>query len=267
MRFCLQIDGDKDLLSRLPSDWWDYLCCSYAEVTAVIHLVRCSDEMKRLPFSDGWSAVSLSGCRQVVYAKDRKALFSVRYGEKENEVTVLVRSPAIEYVRLGIQFGMLLALHNRGVGLHGVTMMVGGQTVVLSAPSGTGKTTLAKLLEKYCSGKVINGDFALLSLENNGVWFEPTPFCGTSGVCLNERIRIDQVVFLSQSEENRWQQLTVRQALVRFCGNAFIPEFDELLRRNVQGAILQMLPWLRISGYAFAPTEEAAKLFVSKMLR
>lgn len=164
-------------------------------------------------------------------------------------------------VKLGIQFGILTALYRKCVGLHGVTMLCGNEIVVLSAPSGTGKTTLARLLEKYCDAIMINGDFAMLSVSNEGVIFEPTPFCGTSGRCLNHRVKINRIVFLSQSPINQGHDLFGREAMMYFMNNSFIPTWDPKMQLAIRTNIMKCISNLRVSLFRFAPTREAAEYF------
>ena len=215
-----------------------------------------------MQYSIGWSSHLLNGERQAVYAPKGRAYFSIMYDLPFKVVTVCVKKALDSFVRSGVLYGMLTALHQTCIGLHGVTLVCKDQAVILSAPSGTGKTTLSRLLEKHCGAKVINGDFALLSISENGVIFEPTPFCGSSRICLNERVRVDRIVFLAQSKSNIWKDLNGRQSLLNAMNNAFVPSFDSQLQQAVQDNIVRMCPRVRISSFAFAPTEEAARLFL-----
>lgn len=217
--------------------------------------------LKEKAFPDGWSMIGAAGARRAVFALKGKASFSLTYGMNENEVTVCVRKALDNYVRSGILYGALTAYSQHFVGLHGVTLSCRGRNVILSAPSGTGKTTLAGLLEKHCGARVINGDFALLTPEDEGVMFEPTPFCGTSGVCLDERVRVDRIVFLEQSDKVCWKDLDGRVSAMKFLTNAFLPTYDRMLEQTVRENIFRMMPEVSISSFAFPPTGEAANTF------
>ncbi len=259
--FSLRIEGDSELVAYIPKQWVENLYRPGAREEYYLRLEQ-DDGLNGILFPEGWSTRLRNGRPQAVFAPQGIAGFALQYdAQNDKGVTVSVRKAMGRDVRPAILYGMLTALHRRFVGLHGVTMMCGGCSVILSAPSGTGKTTLSRLLEQYCGGRVINGDFALLMPAGDGVWFEPTPFCGTSGICLQERIRVDHIVFLSQSIDNRWHDLSARQIMVQMMSNAFVPTFDLMFRKDVQENILRMLTYVRVNGYAFAPTEEAARLF------
>ena len=201
-----------------------------------------------------------------MYFCDEKPIFAL-HNTSQQITTVSVCEPKKGYFRLGVQYGMMVALHEKYIGIHGVTLLCGNEIIILSAPSGTGKTTLAKLLEKYCDAIIINGDFALLSLENDSVIFEPTPFCGTSGRSLNHRFRVNRIVFLGQARNNVWHELNSRDALVRFMSNSFIPTWDIYMQETVQGNIIKCISVLKMITYDFAPTQEAAEMFFELLQR
>lgn len=167
--------------------------------------------------------------------------------------------------RLGIQYAMILALAKQNaVGFHGVTIICGDQVIILSAPSGTGKTTLANLLVKHTDGLVINGDFALLHpISDEGVIFEPTPFCGSSGICHNYRLRVNRIVFLEQAIGNSYRKLTPREGYARILSNSFVPEWDEERAAAVRETALKIVETVPMDCFAFEPTQEAAELFHS----
>lgn len=260
-RVSLQVEGEDELLRCIPAQWLEDLHRPGAQIGVTVCLKKDA-ALSGQSYPAGWSAAAPGRAFRAVCAPEGKALFALAYDTHGGAVTVSVGKALDGYVRSGLLYGMLTALSPWFIGLHGVTLHCGGQALILSAPSGTGKTTLARLLEKHCGGQIINGDFALLYPGRDGVWFEPTPFCGTSGISLTERPRIDRIIFLSQAKGNEWQDLSVRQAMKSLMSNAFVPVFDSRLLQDVQLGVLQMIPGLRLSSYAFAPTAEAAAVLM-----
>lgn len=254
------IAGSDDLVRFVPSGWSgaEKAQTHYSE-TITIRLETATIAGENV-LSDGW----IYNLQKAVYIQNGKTIFALQ-SRKKNEVTVYVQRALEGYVRSGIQFGIMMALHQQCVGLHGVTLVCGNEIVILSAPSGTGKTTLAKLLEKYCDAVVVNGDFALLTPTEDGVIYEPTPFCGSSGRALNHRLRINRVVFLGQAKENVWHDLTGREAMKRFMSNVFVPDWDNRLQQTVQGNILKCISSLKVNAYDFAPTQEAVEVFLKQI--
>lgn len=213
---------------------------------------------------EGWLPRTRGAVFETVYYTGSRPAFSLQLDDTLcPQVTVRYGSLAGS-VRIGIQYGVMLALARQCIGLHGVTLLCGDEILILSAPSGTGKTTLARLLESHCGAVTINGDFALLSVSEDGVIFEPTPFCGSSGRCLNHRLRVGRLVFLEQAGTNAWYSLSGREALLRFMNNAFVPSWDGCLQRAVQENVMRCISSLKMNAFAFTPTREAAELFCEK---
>jgi len=214
--------------------------------------------------SDGWVCRTNKDSSMGIYCVNGRGLFALEQADS-NSVIVHVRKANDNDLRIGIQYGLILALYQECIGMHGVTLLCGNEIIVLSAPSGTGKTTLAKLLEKFCDAIVINGDFALLHPTGEQVIFEPTPFCGTSGTCLNHRFYVNRVIFLGQAKENNWRKLDGLEAMKCFMNNCFIPMWDRKIQNVVQNNIFKCIDALTVNAYDFVPTREAAECLLDRV--
>lgn len=257
-QYTVCIEGCRNILSRVNLHW--EVSSEEKDSDAVIHIKEGLTESGS-GLSDGWE-YQKNGVS--VYYQNGKALIGLE-SAVSNNVTVYIRKAFESYIRIGIQYGLMFALCRECISLHGVTVLCGSEVFILSAPSGTGKTTLAKLLEKYCDAVIINGDFALLHLTEKGVIYEPTPFCGSSGRSLNHRFLINRVVFLGQAKGNYWSELDGREAMTRFMSNAFVPEWDSEMTQAVQGNILKCIDAVKVNVYDFAPTQEAAEMFFEQV--
>lgn len=97
--------------------------------------------------------------------------------------------------------------------LHCSYLMYQGKAILFSAPSGTGKTTQAKLWEKLYPAEVINGDKAILQ-KRNGVWHAcGYVFHGSADECRNESHPIEAIVVVRQSPEDRIEPMGPMQRL------------------------------------------------------
>ena len=252
------------ILDRISSWCQKYLAAdSISGSEYILHLALAAGDEYSEHLEEGWNLVSEG--RKLVYSENGKAIFALQNEETIPETTVSIYNDCNSSIRIAMQFGTLLALRHHCIGLHGVTLLCGNRLVVLSAPSGTGKTTLARLLEEYADAIVINGDFAMLSVSEGGVFFEPTPFCGSSGRCLNHRVRIDRVVFLEQAKKNDWQSLTGRSAMTRFMSNTFVPTWNRVLQQTIQNNVLKIVSIIPTDLFGFAPNPRAAEDFMNHL--
>lgn len=211
---------------------------------------------------NGWKFQE-SNKKSLSYFSDSGILFSIAYEENKTTSFLSINRNSVLSFILGIQHAMLVMLAKHCIGVHGVTLICNDQVIILSAPSGTGKTTLAKLLKNHHQAAIINGDFALLSVDEKGVFFEPTPFCGSSSICHSYRLKIDRIVFLEQSHDNDFINLDARDSMVKLMNNTFVPSQDKYLSSQIMSSVSNVVQDVTINRFAFAPTKEAADIFYS----
>lgn len=116
------------------------------------------------------------------------------------------------------------AMVSRGVlPFHGVLMEHNGKGVIISAPSGVGKTTHARLWRDTKNSLIINGDNACCRKEN-GVWKGfGIPWSGTSGESVNRTVEVAAVVILERGEENKVQRLGEYEAFCKLLPQIHYP--------------------------------------------
>jgi len=255
--FC--VTGCAEILARIRG----YLGAYLTDKTEPIHAALDIDiNLDSDSCCDGWSHSVSDGISEARYAQNGRVRFLLRYAQDLKRIAISVQGAFSPYLMLALQHAVMLALSGDCVGLHGVTLICRDQPVILSAPSGTGKTTLAKLLQKHCSAGIINGDFSLLTPGTPyGAVFEPSPFCGSSRRCLNFRFPIRKIVFLEQAPVNSWRTLEPRESMIRLMSNAFIPEWDARLQQAIQNSVLKLISDVSVHAFAFAPEQAAADMF------
>ena len=263
-RYLISINGSLNVCSSIFENWRAEDQTELSNIDSELYL-EIDHSLADLKLKNGWNDLINDNCPEAVYSREGKPMFRLRYSLNDNKVFISFAKEDYVSVKMGIQFGTMLALRDHCVGLHGVTILCGNEIIILSAPSGTGKTTLSKLLETYADAIVINGDFALLSPTDDGLIYEPTPFCGSSGRSLNHRMKVNRVVFLEQCVDNIWKELPVRDAVVRFMNNAFVPDWDGDIVQKIQENIYNCINLIPINAFAFAPEKQAADVFIQNL--
>lgn len=114
-----------------------------------------------------------------------------------------------------------LLLRHGGLILHASLIRWQGQSILFSAPSGTGKSTQASLWETHMGAEILNGDRAGIRYVNGKWTAYGLPYAGSSHIFRNESAPIGAIVILRQGKENVIKQMTPVAAL-----RALIPEFS-----------------------------------------
>ncbi len=97
---------------------------------------------------------------------------------------------------------------------HCSAVMLDGKAYLFTAPSGTGKSTHARLWRKQFGSRVtmINDDKPLLAVRHDGITVYGTPFGGKDNIQTNTSCQAAGIVVLHQAEENEIHPLTAREA-------------------------------------------------------
>ncbi|MGN0204726.1 MAG: hypothetical protein ACI4BB_09290 [Coprococcus sp.] len=112
---------------------------------------------------------------------------------------------------------------------HGVLMEYEGQGIIISAPSGTGKTTHARLWRDYKNALIINGDRATCR-KVDGIWTGfGLPWSGTSGEQINRSVPLKALVVLERGEANEACRMAGLEAFGAVLPHVQCPVWDKEL--------------------------------------
>lgn len=103
-------------------------------------------------------------------------------------------------------------LANNKLTFHGVLLEYQGHGIIISADSGVGKTTHARLWRDEKNALILNGDRVTCACED-GIWYGYSlPWSGTSGEQINRRVRIDAFVKLERGQSNETEEVSMMEA-------------------------------------------------------
>lgn len=164
---------------------------------------------------------------------------------------------AFEYLTQMIP-SVLLPFHV--ISFHGVLMEYQGMGIIISAPSGTGKTTHARLWRDLYQALIINGDRSHC-VKENGVWTGfGLPWSGTSGEQINRSVPVKAMVVLEQSEQNRTEMLTGLESFSAVLPHLLYPGWDAELTGTAMDLIDDFLSEIPVIRLSCRPDEEAVNV-------
>lgn len=155
--------------------------------------------------------------RYLFFAGSREPYGS--YQEEDGKAaTVRIQKSSLPLCKTDTIFTSLLALERQLLRqdtliLHCAALDVAGRALLLSGPSGIGKSTHAGLWENYADAKQVNGDRILLKKASRSWLAMGCPICGSSGICENRTLPVSALVFLAQSPTNQGQRLAPAKAM------------------------------------------------------
>lgn len=162
-----------------------------------------------------------------------------------------------------------LLMKNRPI-LHASYIDIGGEAVLFTAPSETGKTTQAKLWEVYAGAEIINGDRALLG-KKEGRWHAyGFPNCGSSDVCINRTLPIKAIVVLRQGEENRIEPMAAGEKLRSLISGMVLYHWDGNdveLALPVAEDMIEKIPMIRFHCRPDAQAVEVLKKYLKEEIQ
>ena len=157
-------------------------------------------------------------------------------------------------------------LKRDAVFLHASFIRWQDKSILFTGRKQIGKSTQAELWRRFRGAQVVNGDRALLR-RIDGVWTAcGSPFCGTSGICVNEKVPIAAIVLLKQSPCNRIEPVDLKMSYVAFLSGC---TFDSQNRRAAERVLAlaeqihREVPMFRLS----CTPDEAAVTCLEKALR
>lgn len=142
--------------------------------------------------------------------------------------------------------------------LHASAVEVGGRGVAFAGRSGTGKSTLAGLLEQACGVRSLSRDRVALWVADESVRASGTIWGGLERVPSSADIELGHVVFIDHGVEQRLHPLTPAAGAHGLLMHSFVPRWEpELVARLVATieAVSRRVGYHRLE---FAPTPGVA---------
>ena len=149
---------------------------------------------------------------------------------------------------------------------HGVLLEYKGYGLIISASSGTGKTTHARLWRDEKHALILNGDRAVCrKIEGKWTGFG-LPWSGTSGEQINRSVPIKAVVVLERKEVNRAFSISGEEALTGILSNLQCPTWDARLTGKAMDLLDDFLRHVPVIRLQCRPDKEAVEVLEKALL-
>jgi hypothetical protein len=208
------------------------------------------------------------------YLKGERGTQICSKGQAQEILSVMTSSPEWKYIKIftenpnkhmikamsEIAFRTRILFYN-GLVIHAAAIDYQGKGILFSAPAGTGKTTQAKLWQKYYGAEIINGDRPAIRCDGRGgVFLYGTPWSGSSNDCINRRVPLSALVMVRQYPVNRLRRLSRLEALGWVLPRCFLPYWDKSLMDLALSNLEEILKLIDIYLLECRPDQEAAEI-------
>lgn len=157
----------------------------------------------------------------------------IRHDNDYNDIYITLSKNLIkdlleaEYIFLGLIF-MEVAMSYGYLPIHASSLIYKDKAFLLSAPSGTGKSTLRNhLLNINKDIKIINDDKPLLEFDDDSIYTFGSPFSGEDKLNANTKKELTHIFFLAQGKANKVYELTDDEKTVEVLKNIYKPKLDD----------------------------------------
>ena len=157
-------------------------------------------------------------------------------------------------------FDVLLAKERKLI-LHASFIVYRNKAILFSAPSGTGKSTQADLWKKYVSSvEIINGDRAIIGIEDGDVKAYGLPFCGTSKITINQNFNLNTIVILRQGKINKLIELSAKDSYKYLYSQINWIGWDKKLQINILDLLEIVVSSIKIYYFECLPEQSAVEM-------
>ena len=146
--------------------------------------------------------------------------------------------------------------------MHGAVVSYNGSAYMITAPSGTGKSTRARLwLDAFPGAIIVNGDKPLIKVTPDAVFACGTPWCGKEGWNTNVMVPLKAIFLLERADDNRKtsiEEISIGNAFPVLYQQTHRPIDAEKMRKTIE--LLKRLEGkLKIYRYRSTPTIDSVE--------
>ncbi len=182
---------------------------------------------------------------------------------EENRITVPIKAEnsdktGVLQLLLRAQAAWLM-LEKDAFVLHASYTVTDGRALLITAPSGTGKSTLAEHWINTVGGEIINGDRVLITKTNGSFYANGIYVSGTSGICHNVTAPIGLITLLEQGKQNKIVPLRAHELFMRIVCQCSYDEKDPASCAEITSLVADLINCNDVCCYSCTNSHEAAE--------
>lgn len=151
-------------------------------------------------------------------------------------------------------------LFHYGILIHASAVEYKGRGILFTAPSGTGKSTQARLWKNMKKAKILNDDSPALKIKSGKTFIFGTPWGGKSDIFMNRHAPLSAIFILEQASENSLRRIDGSEAVVMLMPRFFLPYFSENLMQLAVGIIDEIIKSTPVYHFRCRPDREAVEM-------
>ena len=156
-------------------------------------------------------------------------------------------------------------IHHGGIQIHSAAIAYRGESILFSAPSGTGKTTQARLWMNCFGASMVQGDRPMIRIQEESVLACGTPWVGSDPLFQNISLPVKAIVFLEQAPLNEITDLDPAVAIQYLLPRCFLPYFSKQMMDTALSIAERFLGSVSCLLLRCTPEQEAAQLLHDKL--
>lgn len=160
-----------------------------------------------------------------------------------------------------------ILMHFSVLFFHAAQVSCHGKSILFAAPSGTGKTTQAKLWQDFRGAKLVSSDRTLVRNEATGYMTYSFPLDGSEPVSDNGVNPLGAIVLLEQGEDNRIKELSLGKKLALLMEQLVLDDWNAASREENLLLLMELIKEIPIYYFSCTPDAEAVDVLWDNLIK